>query len=178
MLTPEEAPSDWVVRWTRDRVPARALDLAAGHGRHARFLRAGGWSVTAIDRDAEALAQFPAGIRTECLDLETEAGWDPRGQTWDLIVVTRYLHRPLFPAIRQALAPGGCLIYETFMQGHEQYGRPQRPEFLLRAGELLQQFADWYVVAFEQGLKSHPSQVIQRICVVRPPLGSPAVLGA
>ncbi len=53
------------------------------------------------------------------------------------MVVTNYLHRPLFPMLLDALASGGVLLYETFMAGNERFGRPSRPEFLLKDGELL-----------------------------------------
>ena len=39
-------------------------------------------------------------------------------------------------AARLHLAPGGVLVYETFLQGHERFGRPRNPDFLLRPGEL------------------------------------------
>jgi hypothetical protein len=53
------------------------------------------------------------------------------------VVVTHYLWRPLLPAIMAAVAPGGVLIYETFAAGNETVGKPSRPDFLLRPGELL-----------------------------------------
>jgi len=65
-------------------------------------------------------------------------------------VVTNYLHRPLLPAIANALAPEGILIYETFALGNERLGRPRNPDFLLRPGELLQAFARLTVIAFEE----------------------------
>ena len=87
--------------------------------------------------------------------------------------MTNYLHRPLLPAIAQALAPGGVLIYETFARGNERFGRPHNPDFLLRPGELLEAFAMLTVVAFEQGEVSMPRpSVIQRIAVVAGPLGN------
>jgi hypothetical protein len=54
------------------------------------------------------------------------------------VLVTNYLHRPLFPALLDALAPAGLLIYETFAAGNERYGRPSNPDFLLKPGELLE----------------------------------------
>jgi hypothetical protein len=57
---------------------------------------------------------------------------------YDGVVVVNYLHRPLFPELLAALAPGGVLIYETFAAGNERYGRPSNPDFLLKPGELLE----------------------------------------
>src|SRR5262249_55749848 len=106
--------------WIRRFAPliergGRILDLAAGQGRHARFLRGLGFHVVAVDRDIEGLRDLARGPGCEVrqLDLETGAPW-ALGGGFAGIVVTNYLHRPLFPALVEALAPGGLLLYETF----------------------------------------------------------------
>lgn len=146
------------------------LDLACGHGRHARFLAAADWRVTAVDRDAAALAALAdhAGIETLVADLEAGA-WPLAGRRFDGIVVTNYLHRPLFPRLVEALEADGVLICETFMRGNERFGRPSNPDFLLRPNELLEAFAGpLSVVAFEQGEVLLPKPaVVQRLCAVR-----------
>lgn len=149
------------------------LDLAAGSGRHVRLLHGCGFAVCAVDRDITALSAF-AGPRCEVrrVDLETDGGWR-LGNDYDGIIVTNYLHRPLFAAIGRALAPGGVLIYETFARGNERFGRPSNPDFLLRPGELLEAFAALTVVAFEQGevLVPRPA-VMQRLAAVCGPMGA------
>ena len=52
------------------------------------------------------------------------------------MIVFNYLHRPLVPAIVEAVAPGGVLIYETFTAAQASRGRPCNPAFLLNEGEL------------------------------------------
>ena len=150
----------------------RVLDLAAGSGRHTRLLLDSGFAVCAVDRDISALLPLAAyGCKVRQIDLETGDVW-PLGTGYDGIVVTNYLHRPLLPALAQALAAGGVLIYETFALGNERFGRPRKPDFLLRPGELLQAFAMLTVVAFEQGEVPVPRPaVIQRIAAVAGPLG-------
>ena len=140
------------------------LDLAAGSGRHTRLLLDMGFRVTAVDRDLSGLLELAgSGCTVRELDLESGDGWALGGR-YDGIVVTNYLHRPLFPALAAALAPGGILIYETFAVGNERFGRPSNPDFLLRPGELLGAFAGLTVIAFEQGEVSLPRPaVIQRI---------------
>lgn len=161
-------PSAWVVRFAAlIRPGGLVLDLAAGSGRHLGLFRERGCSVLAVDRDIAGLRGF-AGPRCEIreIDLETGAPW-PLGGGYDGIVTTNYLHRPLLPALAGALAPGGVLIYETFMQGNERFGRPRSPDFLLRPGELLDAFAALTVVAFEQGQVTVPRPaMVQRICAV------------
>jgi SAM-dependent methyltransferase len=166
----DAAPSAWIVRFAPLARPGgAALDLACGGGRHARFLAARGHAVTAVDRDAGALAALADVPGVTAVQADLEAGpWPLPGRTFDAVVVTHYLHRPLFPAIEAALAEGGVLLYETFMRGNERHGRPTRPEFLLAPGELLAAFPGLSVVAFEQGEVQAPRPaVVQRLCAVR-----------
>jgi SAM-dependent methyltransferase len=149
------------------------LDLACGGGRHARFLASRGHPVTAVDRDGAALGPLAHVARVTPIQADLEAGpWPLDGRRFDAVVVTSYLHRPLFPAIEAALAEGGLLLYETFMRGNERHGRPSNPDFLLAPGELLAAFPGLAVVAFEQGEVAAPrAAVVQRLCAVRGPAG-------
>lgn len=168
-------PSVWVQRFA-PRIPfGEVLDLACGQGRHARLLAALGYPVIAVDHDSAAL-QKTAGenIQTLLLDLENGTGaaqfWANSQQRFTGIVVTCYLHRPLFPQLLNALAPGGMLIYETFAAGHGQFGRPSNPEFLLQSGELLQlaASASMRVLAYEDGFVEQPKPaLIQRLCAIK-----------
>lgn len=164
------APSAWVVRFAKTIRPnGLVLDLACGHGRHAAWLEAHGHRVVAVDRDAVALSHCVASEKIVA-DLEAGGGapWPFDDRRFDAIVVTNYLHRPLFPAIVAALAEGGVLIYETFADGNEQFGRPANPDFLLRRGELLARCAALRVVAYEDGIIAEPKRAaVQRICAIR-----------
>ena len=159
------APSAWVVRWAPQITRGRVLDLACGGGRHARLLAGLGHEVTAVDRGPQSLP----GVRFVQADLEDGSPWPLPGASFQGVVVANYLHRPLFPAIERALAPGGVLIYETFMAGNERFGKPANPKFLLAPGELWAAFGGLHVIAFEQGLSLQPRiAMVQRICARRP----------
>lgn len=161
-------PSPWVVRFSPlVRAGARVLDLACGQGRHSRWFAGRGASVLAVDRDATALASLAgcAGVTPRVVDLEA-GGWPLAGETFDAIVVVNYLHRPLFPFLRAALAPDGVLLYETFARGNEDFGRPTNPDFLLERDELLRLAGNTLtVIAFEQGYVSGADRgaVVQRL---------------
>jgi SAM-dependent methyltransferase len=159
-----EAVSAWVARWAHLVPPgATVLDVACGHGRHSRFFAKRGCKVTAVDRDAQAIESL-RGIADEAIEADIENGpWPFTGRHFDAVVVTNYLWRPLLPAIVASLAPEGVLIYETFAQGNEQFGKPSRPDFLLRPGELLDACAGLGVVAYEQGRLENPTRIVQRI---------------
>ncbi len=162
-----QLPSDWVRRWTHLVPPgSTVLDVACGMGRHLRWLRAQGYAVVGVDMSQQALSACVGLGELVCADLEN-GPWPFAGRSFGAVVVTNYLWRPLFPALVQSLAPGGVLIYETFAQGNESVGRPARPEFLLRPGELLQVCADLHIVAYEDGFLSQPDRFVQRIAAVR-----------
>lgn len=161
-------PSDWIRRWAPlIRPGGTVLDLACGSGRHLRWLAAQGFAVTGVDRDTNALAPLAALAETVAADIEN-GPWPLPGRRFDAVVVTNYLWRPLFPAIRAALADDGVLLYETFERGHEALGRPSRPDFLLQPGELLALAAGLRVVAYESGRLDDPPRQVQRIAAQGP----------
>ncbi len=149
------------------------LDLAAGGGRHTRYLRALGFRVVAVDRDVSGLADLAADPGCEVIEADLEAEpstWPLGARTFAAIVVTNYLHRPLFPQLIAALAPGGLLIYETFAQGNERLGRPKNPHFLLHEDELRAAFGEELeILAAEQVVESAPRPAVrQRLCARKP----------
>jgi SAM-dependent methyltransferase len=168
----ETAPSPWVQSHARLLAGGgKVLDLAAGDGRHTRYFSDLGFQVTAVDRNIGRLSEQAAGnVEIVAADLEDGSPWPLGDQQFDGIVVTNYLHRPLFPRLAAALAPGGVLIYETFGQGNERYGKPSNPAFLLRLGELLE-FAAAHglqVLAYACGKVLEPKPaIIQRIVAQR-----------
>jgi len=140
------APSGFVVRHARRIADAarargarglRALDLAAGGGRHARLLAALGYRVVALDFSLVALRRLAAAepaVRALCAD----ATRLPLGrESFDLIVQTCFLERAILPALAASLAGGGTLVLETFLVDQfERSGHPRR-EFCLERGELV-----------------------------------------
>lgn len=147
------------------------LDVACGHGRHMAWFARHGLHTTGIDRSAQALADAGRFGQVILADLEAPHGpllEQDLPHPFDVIVVSNYLWRPLFAWIVQNLAPGGLLLYETFAQGNERFGRPARPDFLLQPGELLQRCQGLQILAYEHGLLNHPARCMQRIAAVAP----------
>jgi rhodanese-related sulfurtransferase len=156
---PVDGPSPWLLQ-NADllRAGARVLDVAAGRGRHALLLAAAGLHVTAVDRDGAALAELAetaanvgATVVVEARDIESDGEVDLGDARFDVVLVFNYLHRPLFPAIRRALAPGGLLFYETFLVGQAERGHPKNPAFLLEPGELRARAAPLTVIRSREG---------------------------
>jgi tellurite methyltransferase len=153
-------PTSWLVS-NADLLPprgSRALDIACGRGRHALLLASAGLRVHAVDRDPQKIdalaadaARLGLPVTAEAADLEA-AGATLGESLYDLILVVHYLHRPLFPALRQALRPGGLLLYETFTVDQAGQGHPKNPEFLLEHGELETLVAPLEVLRRRDGL--------------------------
>ncbi|MCY7308897.1 MAG: class I SAM-dependent methyltransferase [Rhodoferax sp.] len=171
-----EPVSEWVRRWTHLVKPGGSLlDLACGRGRHLRWFAALGHPVTGVDQSTDALqavGDLAAAGHAVLVQADIEEGtWPLLGAdgplTYDAVVVTNYLWRPLLPTILRSVAPSGILLYETFAIDQATVGRPSRPDFLLRPGELLQQCASMRIVAFEDGFCSGPDRFVQRIAAVQ-----------
>ena len=174
-MTPQPAaPSSWIERWAHLIAPrGSVLDVAAGSGRHTTWLAARGHVVTALDRDAAAMAALGDVAEVVVADIEA-APWPLPGRRFDAVVVTNYLWRPLLATLKAAMAEGGVLLYETFAVGNEAVGRPARPDFLLARGELLGVGAGLRIVAYEDGFLANPDRYVQRLAAVREPAGAVA----
>lgn len=169
-----EPPSAWVQRWSHlVRAQGKVLDVACGHGRHAHWFYSLNHTLSLVDRSQGAMDSIAIPSHAcEKLVADIENGpWPLTGRQFDAVVVTNYLWRPLMPTLLASLAPGGVLIYETFAAGNETVGKPSRPDFLLRHGELLQVCKDLRVVAFEdgfiEGAGNTSPRFVQRIAAVR-----------
>ena len=165
-----EPASLWVQRFAALIPPGPILDLACGKGRHSRFFLKAGRAVTAVDIDLADVADLLLHPMFEAIpaDLENGAPWPLGERRFAGVVVTNYLHRPLFPSLLAAVASGGLLLYETFAAGNERFGRPRNPEFLLRPGELLDLTRGRFrVLAYEDMEQSEPYPAcFQRIVAV------------
>lgn len=153
------------------------VELGCGRGRIA--LRAAAWDllVVGIDRSPEHLDELARRARADTLrvapvraDLEGPGGLPLAPGRCGAILVFRYLHRPLAPAIADALAPGGLLLYETFTLHQRDLGHgPKNPDFLLESGELPQLFPQLEPLAHWEGVNQEPKPAaVARLAARRP----------
>jgi SAM-dependent methyltransferase len=175
-----EAASPWVARWSHlvphEVTEGRVLDVAGGAGRHTFHFLERNHPVALIDIAQAAIESVANRLsdeqrsRCELIQADIENGpWPLADQQFAGVIVTNYLWRPLLPTLMQNVAVGGVLIYETFANGNETVGKPSRPDFLLKPGELLSVCAEagLRVIAYEDGFLPAPDRFMQRVAAVR-----------
>jgi SAM-dependent methyltransferase len=152
-------PRAFVEEIARDLKPGRALDLACGSGNNAIWLADRGWQVTAVDRSP---AIDDPRIELHTADLEKHE-FSIKAGAWDLIVMSYYLQRDLFPSIWQGLAPDGVaiIIVHMFEPGHE------HSRFSVHAAELRAAFPEAEVIAYREGKCSPESRAVAQIAIRR-----------
>jgi SAM-dependent methyltransferase len=137
----------------------RAIDVACGSGRDAVYLALEGFDVQAvdvlpdaIDRAADLARRSGVTVGTFVRDLRRHPPLP--GGPYDLVAVFRYLQRPLLPVLRDAVAAGGYIVYQTFHERNAGTGRrPTSPDHLLKTGELRQAFGDFEVLIEGDGVE-------------------------
>jgi SAM-dependent methyltransferase len=161
---------EWIARIAERAPGGRALDVAMGRGRHALVLARAGFRTFGVDRRHDAVrdamtaaAECGAPIAGWCADL-THAPLP--AAHFDVVVVTRYLQRDLFAAIRRTVKPRGVVVYETFTVAQRALGTgPTSPDHLLEIGELRQHF-DGFDVWFDE--ETREPEAVARIVAQRP----------
>ena len=135
----------------------RALDVAMGSGRNAIFLSKMGFDVEGLDVSPEAVSgalelarKSGVNLRAQVADLERN--YNIEKGAYDVIICFNYLQRSLIPQIKDGLCKGGMVVYETFIVGQAQFGKPKNPDYLLRHNELLNMFRDFRCLCYREGI--------------------------
>lgn len=169
--------SRYLLRWRGALLEAArlgpVLDIACGDGRNGLNLALSGAAVLLVDRSDDASASIreagsPPNVRFIRMDLETPEPPSFGREGFGAVLVFRYLHRPLIPALKACLKPGGMLLHETYMEGQQAYGRPRNPEHLLRPGELAGWFAGYETLDLFEGFLDDPPRFMGRIACRKP----------
>ena len=142
----------------KNRLPTSglALDLACGAGKNTLFLAELGLQVVALDGSAVGLDWLRREAETkgllesvELLEADLDDYQLPKSR-FDLIVIVRYLNRPLFDDIRAALKPGGVLLYKTFNRNILKKRPGFNRQFTIETRDLLAFFPAWEVLSDNQ----------------------------
>jgi len=155
-----QEPAKLLVEYTH-LFPAggKILDVAMGRGRNAVYLARRGFHVTGLEIDREAIKvceeialkeHLPVEIRQ--VDLEDLSSYEIETSYYDGIICFFYLQRNLFPRLKDALKPGGLIIYETFLiDNHIKFGHPRHREYCFNHNELLHLFIDFRILFYREG---------------------------
>ncbi len=145
---------EWLTRLPR----GRALDMACGAGRNALYLAAAGYQVDAMDISAVALARGAAravelGVEVNWINVDLDTA-ELSPDSYDLVVVARYVNRGITDALMASLREGGHLVYEQHFFTDREVDGPRSQSFRLRPNELLEMFRDLRVLYYREGLKT------------------------
>ena len=152
------SPSE-VLHFNQHLLPVKgnALDLACGYGSNAICLAMNGLKVSAWDISKIALEklslrskEFDFIISCEIRDVLQQP---PEPDTFDIIVVSKFLDRKLIKHIRHAIKPNGLIFYQTFIKDRIIKSGPENPNYQLNENELLDFFEDWKLIFYrEEGM--------------------------
>ena len=127
------------------------LDLACGFGKNSVFLAKNFCTVISADIDLVSLKSFHStSILKIQSDLEKVMAWPFAEKVFDIVVVTNFLNRKIFKNIENSIKKNGYLIYETFGEGQEKFGRPKNKKFLLKKNELLTLTKNLQLIFYEE----------------------------
>ena len=150
--------------------PIHVLDLACGMGRNGLYLAKHNFPVTFVDKNQSALDSIDEVLelngwpgKTQYLDLEKPHSNPLASQQADVCLIFNYLYRPLFPAIKQCVLPGGLVFYETFTVLNRKFGRPNNLDFLLSEKELMSYFKDWDILHYVEDEFGQPDRAAAQI---------------
>jgi rhodanese-related sulfurtransferase/protein-L-isoaspartate O-methyltransferase len=150
------APSSFLVEHFHLLPEGLALDIAMGEGRNAIYLATRGFDVDGVEVDPRRVARARASARKLGAPIRAIVGNVEDGthilpiETYDVIVVFNYLHRPLFCDIRESLVRGGVVVYQTYTVEQAAFGKPTNPAYLLEKGELKRVFHDWEHLVYRE----------------------------
>ena len=161
--------NEWILAQQHYLGGGRALDFACGVGRHTLWLAGIGYEVDAVDISLAGLQRLAERAKQQGLSdaihlIQADlTRWRPEKATYDLVFVTRYLDRGAFPALIDAIRPGGLLLYQSFHTDLLRL-RDFDPKFVLQPGELLSAFADLEILAYEER-RLQPGSTDRRDCM-------------
>lgn len=152
-LPREPAP---LVAQCADWLPSgRALDVATGRGRNALFLAERGHEVDAVDVSDVALAQASEraaerGLSVDWIQADLDTYCLPEA-TYDVVVVTFFHALDRLPDLKEALAPGGVLLYEGHLRADPPAERgPGTDRYRFRSNDLLRACLDLTVLHYRE----------------------------
>ena len=153
----EPAPNPRLVNLSAFLKGGTALDLACGLGGNSLFLERMNYQVQAIDISDVAINYIQEQVEKNNLkiypqvaDLTELNNFNWENSPFNLIVISYYLDRSLFPVVKSLIKEDGYLFIETFYQSPMNENQGVSNQYKLQPKELLTEFGDWKVLFFEE----------------------------
>ncbi|EKN67594.1 methyltransferase type 12 protein [Neobacillus bataviensis LMG 21833] len=153
----EPAPNPRLKDLSAYLIGGQALDLACGLGGNSLFLAEMKYQVEAIDISDAAINYIQEqvfinklNIHPRVCDLTNGGDLHWKDNSYDLVVITYYLDRSLFPNVKRMIKEKGYFFMETFYQSQQFENQGVSKHYKLQSQELLSEFGDWIVLFFEE----------------------------
>jgi SAM-dependent methyltransferase len=141
---------------TTEQISPVAVDIGCGSGRDSILLGLLGYRVIGVDVFDAALARLNHSANRWNLNIDT-VEMDCRKHPEklidllvkhqpQLIMQSRFLHRPLLDLYEEYLPTGSKIVIHTFLEGAAKFGKPKKADFLLKNDELSERFKHWLVL--------------------------------
>ena len=131
-----------------------ALDLACGFGLNAICLAENRLQVTAWDISELALEKLSIHSKQlnlkVCCEVRDVLKHPPQPNTFDVIVVSKFLDRKLIKNIKKSIKSSGLIFYQTFTKNRIDKSGPKNPDYQLDENELLRFFSDWKLIFYKE----------------------------
>jgi tellurite methyltransferase len=157
-------PSPFLVENIKLLTRGSVLDLAMGGGRNAVYLAESGFIVEGVDVNSDAVKSALIlatghGVKINAHVADLETGYKIKSEGYDNIICFNYLQRTLIHDIKNGLRQGGVVVYETYIVGQAQYGKPKSPDHLLKHNELLNMFKEFRCLRYREGIFPGPTRI-------------------
>ena len=152
----QEAQPARVLRENQYLLPkqGRALDLACGRGANALLLAQHGLETHSWDISEVVIAQLKkkqTDLNLMLHPLQRDVvDSPPESDSFDVIVVSRFLERKIIPELISALRSNGLIFYQTFIQNKVSSAGPKNLDYLLASNELLNLFSSLNIVFYRE----------------------------
>ncbi len=149
----------------------KALDLACGMGANAILMAKLKLKVDAWDVSSTALKKLDEYCQLNNLNIDTDLRdvemMPPKINSYDVVTVSQFLHRPTFHALCESLRVDGLLFYQTFTSEKVHQVGPTNPDFLLEKNELLNLCNGMEILVYrEEGIQGDLQQGWRNLAMI------------
>lgn len=153
----QPTPNERFKKLSRFLKGGQALDIACGLGANSIYLSKLGFEVHALDISDVAIDDIKSQakqqqllIHTHVCDLTKLSILPLQKNSFDLVVITYYLDRSIYPLVKELIKDNGFFFMETFYLTENNEANHVSDQYKLYPNELLTEFKDWHVLFFEE----------------------------